>query len=104
MSQIARFPDGGFVMHKASVGGKNYSAWFDRSGKIIDAERSGGGYVKPRGPLWEELQERGRPHVPRQNPVRRRRNPPASPGTWWIAAGVLAFFWWKSRGPGNPGM
>ena len=36
MSQIARFNDGGFVLHKCL--GKNLSAWYDKNGVLKDHE------------------------------------------------------------------
>lgn len=41
MIQVARFHDGGFVIHKACVGGVRYSAWFSNRGDLLSAERSG---------------------------------------------------------------
>lgn len=38
--QFARFEStGGYVLHKVMVNGRKYSAWFDKSGKLLDAER-----------------------------------------------------------------
>lgn len=36
--QIAHFSNGGYVVHKAQYCGRKYSAWFDASGKLTDAE------------------------------------------------------------------
>jgi hypothetical protein len=36
--QIAHFTTGGYVVHKAQYCGRKYSAWFDASGKLIDAQ------------------------------------------------------------------
>jgi hypothetical protein len=40
--QIQRFNNGGFVLHKIKLFGycmSRFSAWYDKNGKIIDAER-----------------------------------------------------------------
>lgn len=41
MQQVQRFENGGFVIHKATIGGSNcrFSVWFDEAGKLLDAER-----------------------------------------------------------------
>lgn len=36
--QIAHFSNGGYVVHKAQYCGRKYSAWFDASGKLLDAQ------------------------------------------------------------------
>jgi hypothetical protein len=38
--QLSRFHDGGFVIHKVRLGAGRYSAWFDREGRLLDAERT----------------------------------------------------------------
>ena len=40
MIQFSHFHTGGFVLHRVTVGQSTYSAWFDRSGRLRDAERS----------------------------------------------------------------
>jgi hypothetical protein len=39
--QLSHFPDGGYVVHKARLDGSpcTFSAWFDKAGKLVDAER-----------------------------------------------------------------
>jgi len=36
--QVAKFTTGGYVVHKAQYCGRKYSAWFDASGKLTDAQ------------------------------------------------------------------
>lgn len=64
--QIQRFNDGGFVIHKISgpFTGR-VSAWFDRDGRVLDAEQMigfgvGSRPVKANGPIWRHLQIIGR--------------------------------------------
>ena len=37
--QVQSFETGGFVIHKATVNGVQYSAWFAPNGELVDAER-----------------------------------------------------------------
>jgi hypothetical protein len=39
MIQVAHFQQGGFVLHRVFVGNSKYSAWYDREGRLLDAER-----------------------------------------------------------------
>jgi hypothetical protein len=58
--QFASFSSGGFVLHKVIIGRLRYSAWFDSSGKLLDAEgfdsRNRTHGVKRDGPVWQQLQ------------------------------------------------
>jgi len=72
--QKAEFSNGGFVLHKVTlpdVAG-TFSAWYDASGKLLDAEqRTSSGVsrtVKPGGKAWLGLESRGRIH---KNPAPR---------------------------------
>ena len=65
--QVARFPDGGFVLHKITGNWKgNVSAWFDKNGRPLDAEQMSGGFgsparrVKRGGPIWDRLESIGK--------------------------------------------
>ena len=67
--QIARFHDGGFVLHKvtsAPCEGR-CSAWFDAKGGMLDAEqfdsRDRARPVKRNGPVWQHLQIVGKRYV-----------------------------------------
>ena len=40
MIQHSKFNNGGFVLHKIPVNGQTYSAWYDKDGKLLDAERT----------------------------------------------------------------
>lgn len=59
--QHMRFFNGGFVLHKITGNWKgNVSAWFDRDGKLLDAEQilipfSSSRPIKRDGPMWCEL-------------------------------------------------
>jgi len=71
--QLSRFPDGGFVIHKISVDGASgrFSAWFDATGKLLDAEQLIGNRSRPvkrNGPIWEILKTVGGRHTAR-NPA-----------------------------------
>jgi hypothetical protein len=63
--QVARFTNGGYVVHKITgnfVG--RMSAWFDKDGKILDAEQILAPFgssrpVKRDGPMWKLAQEVG---------------------------------------------
>lgn len=63
--QIAKFDGGGFVIHKliCHVSKCPCSAWYDKAGKLLDAEyRTAGDAMRPvkrHGPLWDELQRIG---------------------------------------------
>lgn len=56
--QIARFTNGGYVIHKITGPFKGtVSAWFDREGKLLDAEQIPQPFgnsrpVKRGGPIW----------------------------------------------------
>lgn len=39
MPQLARFSNGGFVLHKISLNDNTYSAWFNRVGNLLDCEQ-----------------------------------------------------------------
>ena len=58
--QIAHFTNGGYVVHKAMIAGIKHSAWFNKDGVIVDAERidvKGRSYsIKPGSFAWDELQ------------------------------------------------
>jgi hypothetical protein len=60
--QVARFSNGGFVLHKA-LGGRT-SAWFDVSGNLLDAEfRDIQGRTRPvarNSSRWTSLASLGR--------------------------------------------
>ena len=43
MIQLIRFSDGGYAIHNVYIKDKKYSAWYDREGKLLDAERVSGG-------------------------------------------------------------
>lgn len=64
--QIARFSDGGFVLHKLKIhcSSMHFSAWFDKAGKIIDVEgfdRMGrSSPIKKDGPCWKEIAMKGK--------------------------------------------
>lgn len=65
--QFIRFPDGGFVIHKITGAFKGrVSAWFDRAGRLLDAEQFAAGFggpshpVKVNGPIWHHLESVGR--------------------------------------------
>lgn len=61
--QIVRFPQGGFGIHKISGRWKGTaSAWFDKNGKIIDAEQVVNGRLRPvvkNRRMWQELAKYG---------------------------------------------
>jgi hypothetical protein len=38
--QLSRFRDGSFVLHRVSAGDHRYSVWYDRSGRLLDCERT----------------------------------------------------------------
>lgn len=64
MIQHNKFHNGGFVLHKVSVGGKTYSVWYDSDGKPHDAEmklRDGNtrSVSKRSVNLWAEFQRIG---------------------------------------------
>jgi hypothetical protein len=64
MIQKAIFPDGGFVRHKITgdFSGK-CSAWYDKTGKLIDAEQIlNTGIIKkikPKAAIWNHCAELG---------------------------------------------
>lgn len=43
--QVHRFTNGGVVAHKVHMDGKTFSAWLSPAGVLLDAEKSGGGFV-----------------------------------------------------------
>ena len=69
--QFCRFDNGGFVIHKISVGKGRASAWFDASGQLLDVEvfnvrgvsqrvsKAVRAYVAEWGPIWELRDRRG---------------------------------------------
>jgi hypothetical protein len=74
--QLARFPDGGFVLHKITAPeySGRFSAWFDASGGLLDAEQittRGSGimgqtasrHVKRDTPSWSMLAQVGKRYV-----------------------------------------
>lgn len=68
--QFIRFSTGGYCLHKIPVGASRYSAWFDASGTLQDAERKGRlrGYpvaypVRRGSPAWNKLQRVGRTYA-----------------------------------------
>lgn len=71
--QKADFPDGGFVLHKIPAGSGRMSAWYDKDGRLLDAEyltdsRRGSRPVKRGGPLWAEAETYGRRYAAKPNP------------------------------------
>jgi len=66
MMQIARFSNGGYVVHKIDCPSSDSrcSAWFDADGNILDAERidtrGRSMPVKRGGPLWDTCRMYGR--------------------------------------------
>lgn len=38
--QVIHFPNGGFVVHRITIGQTRYSAWYDRNGAMLDCERT----------------------------------------------------------------
>lgn len=70
MPQVHGFTDGGFVVHKLTGSWSGHvSAWFSRTGRLIDVEhvtRSGQRRgVSHIGPMWSEVAARGRVYEPR---------------------------------------
>lgn len=69
--QVARFPDGGFVLHRVTLpdSAGRFSAWFSKGGKLLDAEQVGlagpaqSRPVKRGGPIWAELERVGDRYV-----------------------------------------
>ncbi len=74
--QLARFPDGGFVLHKITFVSENgrFSAWFSADGKLLDAEQitlrrnawtldEVSRPVKKDGPIWRMLRVFGPRYV-----------------------------------------
>lgn len=63
--QISRFSTGGYVIHKILLqrGKGRFSAWYDKTGKLLDAEQifdSGQTrQVVENGPTWQRLAEVG---------------------------------------------
>jgi hypothetical protein len=62
--QVAKFHDGGYVVHKIILGGYKgrFSAWFDKSRTLLDAEQLIGDKSRPvkrNGPAWSEVQRIG---------------------------------------------
>lgn len=70
--QLHRFTSGGYCLHKITGSWRgNVSAWFDRDGKLLDAEQiltpfGSSRPVKRDGPMWREIQRVGKryQHVP----------------------------------------
>ena len=73
--QHSTFPDGGFVLHKVTfpMFAGRFSAWFDRSGKLLDAEaisdRNRCTQVKRDGVKWGYLSAVGKRYVPALSPL-----------------------------------
>lgn len=69
--QLSVFPDGGYVVHKltGSFAGR-CSAWFDASGRMLDAEQMtnpdslASRPVKRGGPIWREIELIGARYAP----------------------------------------
>lgn len=59
--QKATFPDGGFVLYKIPFSCKSrISAWFDKNGKLIDAQlMPNGRQIKEGWPAWEKAASYG---------------------------------------------
>lgn len=68
--QFQPFTSGGYVLHKVLIGNLKYSAWFNRAGQYIDAERidsRGRSYpVRTDSTAHQALQQIGRryQHIP----------------------------------------
>lgn len=93
--QVARFNDGGFVVHRLFINGMSskFSVWVDRFGKLQDAERfdsRGVAYTVRRGSsAWVRLAERVRVLAPAiayngPGPVA-RSSAAAGCGSPWVA-------------------
>lgn len=69
MIQHKTFTTGGYVLHRVSVPtiSGHCSAWFDASGKLLDAEHFDRKFkrrsVRKNGPTWNELQTVGLRYV-----------------------------------------